>query len=290
MDKHVQIKNEYLHLMKLYFEVGNSIKGDSLNNQDKWLYDSEILITKLFNHISTLLYLSDGTTFTLPNDRQRICFDHSSISVVVRAAFETFLTYYYLFCDRSSNTDVKKFRHIIWKVSGLKDRQSFKLVRKENLSKLEVEKIIFDDLIVQVENNSIFSTLNAKAKKAVKEGKWRYQKSWADLSDIAGFNKKVFIDIYSYLCSYAHSGGLSALQIGQAVNIIDQKELTTISCQYGLILMSHFIFSYIELFPRAKTFFNNNKDRMDLAFKWNITWKEEEFIKTFAHNNLLNTD
>ncbi len=287
MNQNAQPNIEYLQLMKLFFEVGDCMKGQKLNGHSKWLYDTEVLASKLFNHIGTLHYLLQGTHLTLPGKKQRIYYDHSSISVVVRAAFETFLTYYYLFCDPSSSPEERKFRYIIWKISGLVDRQNFSMVRKENITKLRSEKRVLDKLIAQTESSSVFFAPNEKSKKAAREGKWRYKKTWPDLSAVAGFNKTVFRDVYNYLCSYAHSGGLSALQIGQAINISDQKGLTTISCQYGLILMSHFIFSFSELFPRARKLLNKNEETKELAVKWYITWKEEAFIKPFSHNQAL---
>jgi hypothetical protein len=164
------------------------------------------------------------------------------------------------------------------------------MVRKKNIPKLKAGKRVLDKLIAQTESSSLFFTLNEKSKKAAREGKWRYKKSWPDLSAVAGFNKTVFRDVYNYLCSYAHSGGLSALQIGQAINIMDQKGLTTISCQYGLILMSHFIFSFSGLFPKAKNILDINEETKELAMKWHVTWKEEAFIKPFSHNQALSAD
>lgn len=290
MNQNAQRNIEYLQLMKLFFEVGDCMKGQKLDGHSKWLYDTEVLASKLFNHIGTLHYLSQGTYLSLPGEKQRVYYDHSSISVVVRATFETFLTYFYLFCDPSSSLDERKFRHIIWKISGLVDRQKFSMVRKENIPKLKAEKRVLANLIAQAESSSFFLALNEKSKQTVREGKWRYKKSWPDLSAIAGFNKTVFRDVYNYLCSYAHSGGLSALQIGQAINISDQRSLTTISCQYGLILMSHFIFSFSDLFPKAKKIIDKNEETKKLAIKWHVTWKEDAFIKSFSHNQALAAD
>jgi hypothetical protein len=281
MDQYAYIEKDYLQLMSLFFAVGDSIRGISLDSDNKWLYEADVFSAKLFNHIGTLYHLSNGTPLKILGDQERRYIDHASITVIVRAAFETYLTFYYIYCDPTISVDEKRFMHLIWKISGFRDRQNFRMVRPENIPKLEAEKALLENLLVQVKNTSIYHALDSKGKRAARSGNWRYGKTWPDIAEIAGFNKEVFRDVYSYLCSYAHSGGLSALQIGQAVNIEDQKGLTRISLQYGMILMSHFIFSFSELFENAKVAFENNEESKGMAFKWHINWNEEEFLKPF---------
>ena len=54
--------------------------------------------------------------------------------------------------------------------------------------------------------------------------------------------------------------------------------------------MSHFIFSFSKLFPKAKKLLDKNVEIKELAVKWYVTWKEEAFIKPFSHNQALEAD
>jgi hypothetical protein len=286
MDNNSQTKNEYSHLMKLYFYVvDNSLKGRTFSGQDIWLSDTEPLSIKLFNHINSIQYLSLGTPLFLPGEETRVHVDYSSVLVVTRAAFETFLTFCYIFCDSIASYEEKRFRHTIWSIRALQDRQKFFCVSTENRPKLEEEKKLLNELINKVKSSSIFTALNKGYQKEVLKGIWRYGKGWADLAEIAGFNKRVFKDVYSHLCSYAHSGGLSALQIRHAASIAEQQGMTTSSSQYGLILMSHFIISFCELFPEAKNTLEKDNELKRLAEKWHVTWKEEAFLAPFSNNH-----
>lgn len=287
---HTGREEEYLKLMSLYYAVGDSIRGITIDSSNQWLSGADILSAKLFNHIGSLYYLSKGTPLSIICDHHQRYIDHSSITVIVRAAFETYLTFYYIYCDPSVTINEKRFRHLVWEIGGLRDRQAFSVVRPENMPKLEAEKAKLDQLISQLESTDVFLGLDSKAKKQARSGKWKYKKGWADCAEIAGFNKEVFRDVYSYLCSYAHSGGLSALQIGQATNIEDQKKLTGISLHYGMILMSHFIIGFPELFENANNVLEDNEELKYIAFKWHITWNEDEFLKPFNNDRLRNYD
>lgn len=146
---------------------------------------------------------------------------------------------------------------------------------------MAAEKRIFEKMLTEVENSEAFLALEENLRNKARRGEWRLNTSWADLAVIAGFDKQTFRTAYSYLCSYAHSGGLSGLQIGQAINTDDQKELSTISMHFGLILISHFLFSFTSLFPETRPILERDEQAYMLTGKWFITWKEDGFKKRF---------
>jgi hypothetical protein len=284
MRNYGSIDQEYLFLMELYFRVVDLMRGQTITDENKWLVEAEVLGAKLFNHVGTIHYLRNGTILSLPGHQPKTYIDHSSISIIARAAFETYLTFYFIFCDVDIPIEERHFRHSIWKLKGFLDRQNFKIVRKENLPKLEQEKWLATELITEIERSNTFKTLPTKKQTLAKKGEWRLGLHWVDLANLAGFNKEIFRDVYSHLCSYSHSGGLSVLQIGQAVQISDQHQLSNVSLQYGLILMSHFIKNYGKVFPDAMRVIRSNSELEGLTDKWHITWNEVEFLKPFSHN------
>ena len=270
--------NEYLNMMNIVFKLGNHQIGKKITDENKWILDVEALTTKLFNHIGTIFHLRKGTGIHLPYDEPRKYFDHASVSIIIRATFETYLTFYYLFSDLEINQDAQQLRYLSWKLRGLLDRQSFRVTLEEHIKKLEEEKKLVDILVAEIKNNPEFELADKKEKKMLRTGQWRVKKSWADLSKIAGFNEEIFRNTYRYLCSYSHSGSLSTLQIGDAENLQDQFNLTKISMHYGLILMCHFANSYMNLFPESKKIYEQETKYHFLFQKWLITWHEEAFL------------
>ena len=275
-------QTEYKKLTTLLYEVVDSKRGMKLAENDKWLFDAETLAVKLFYHLASMLHLSFGTPLSKFSDRLLSFFDHASINVLARVAFETYFTFFFIYCDGDSSVDERKFRHLLWKLSAPLDRQDFKVVSEEGSKKLALEKEFIAKILSELQNNKCFLALETNLRKKAKKGDWRLGKSWADLAEIAGFDKGVFRNVYKYLCSYAHAGGLSGLQIGQAISKQDQKELSTISIQFGLLLMSHFLFSYTSLFPETKSILEGDEEGYMLANKWFISWKEEGFKNRFV--------
>jgi hypothetical protein len=276
-----QLDTEYSVLMELLFHVVDSRAGQKITDETRWLYETEVLAVKLFNHLATIRHLWNGTSLPMIDGRPRQFTDHASVSVLIRAAFETYLTYYHIYGDTKSSADTRKLRHDVWQLRGLLDRQGFRIISKEKAPILAQEKELIAGIISGIQANPVFKSLGAKQQAKAKKGDWRLNQRWSDLAEKAGFHRQVFEDVYTYLCAYAHSGGLSALQIGKAISQEDQRRLTVHSKYYGILLMSHFIMSYTELFPDTKSLLDINADAAELARRRALTWNEPEFRKHF---------
>jgi len=74
--------------------------------------------------------------------------------------------------------------------------------------------------------------------------------------------------------------------IGKAIKTEDQCELTFISLQIAMALMSHFVLSFSKLFEVAKAALDQHADLKTLADKWPITWNEKDFLKPFDDDRL----
>ena len=152
-------------------------------------------------------------------------FDSASINVVSRAAFETLLIFYHIFINPIS-VEERDFRYISWVLSGLIERQNFPIQSQKGKKQIEHEKEIIDAFIERLKANRHFEALSPKQQRAIIEkGNWRFS-SWSDLSVEAGLDETHGTSFYKYLCGYAHSGNLSALQIRDARSKHIQKELS----------------------------------------------------------------
>ncbi len=250
----MDIRPEYARLITVVYQTIDSKRGTKLSEKDKWLFDAETLSVKLFYHLASILHLSFETTLPQFDIRKHNFFDHASMYVLSRVSFETYLTFFFIYCDSGCGIEKRMFRHLLWKLSAPIDRQGFNLISEAAVKTLALEKKTIEKMLAELEGNKVFLTLEEKLRKKARKGKWRLDKTWVDIAEIAGFAKKTFRTVYSYLCSYAHAGGLSGLQIGQVINVQDQERLSKLSLQFGLLLMSHFLFSYTSCSLKLERF------------------------------------
>ena len=95
-------------LLQLIYDLCNSKAGITVTSENRWYVDAESVIAKIFNHLSSIHYLSKGTFIKLPkNNKTQHFFDHLSISTIARVAIETYLTLYYLFIHFMINIGIE---------------------------------------------------------------------------------------------------------------------------------------------------------------------------------------
>jgi Family of unknown function (DUF5677) len=257
---------EYCTLLDLFIRLVDSQTGKQIEPGDEWLHDAEVLANKLFHHLVSMKGLAAGETVERDGKSLVLYIDHASVKVVARAALETYLVFFYIYGD--SDRSLSQFRHKTWRLGGLADRQKFHATTEHSLAVLAREKRELDELKAEVKASPHFFTYPNNQQNKLIEGDWRVGKGWADLSVAAGFHEKYFKNIYGYLCGYSHSSYLSALQVGQAQSIEDQKMLTRSILGIGLVLMAHFTFSYLVPFNTANVVLAANQLAKHLAEKW----------------------
>jgi len=258
---------EYLQLLDLYVRLVESIKGEKVTEDMIWLTETQPTSAKLFFHLGSIYYLSKGTSLPDLAEVKIGYIDYPSITVIARAAFETYLAFHFIFVA-SSKIEEKQFRYKIWELGGLLDRQKFPATLEESKAKLKEEGLIIDKLTSEIISNPFYLALKSDQKKDARNGNWRLEKRWADLAYIAGFDKSYFNNIYRYLCSYAHSGNLSVLQLSQVNDRQSQLNMAETWLGLGLILMGHFISSYVSIYPKAKTVLLSFPDAARTADIW----------------------
>lgn len=241
--------DELSQLLQLIYDLCNSKAGMTLTDENKWYLDAESMIAKLFNHLATISYLSKGTHFNFsPKSPTQHFVDHSSMSVIIRVAIETYLTFYYLFVDECQKEE-KEFRYHMWTLGGLYNRQQYVKLSEDTTRKQVDESIDVRNLMEKISRNSMFIKLSKGLQKKALKGEWKLEKKWPNLAEIAGFDISVFKTLYNYLSSYSHTDSLCILQIKQAVDVNDQKKLTEMTKNVSLVILSHLIISFGMIFP-----------------------------------------
>lgn len=257
---------EYSTLLDLFIRLVDSQAGERIEAGNEWLNDAQVLAIKLFRHLVSMQTLADGATIEHDGIPAVFFVDHASVKVVARAAFETYLVFFYLYGN--SDRALSEFRHKTWQLGGLADRQLFHASTGHGRQVLVNEKKELERLRAEIETSPYFRSYTDKQGKRLLKGDWRVGKGWAELSNSAGFHRKYFENVYGYLCGYSHSSYLSAMQVGQAKSIEDQKMLTQSILGVGLALMAHFAFSYSSAFNTAKTVLDANPPAKYVAEKW----------------------
>ena len=259
----LDVNNEeemYLKLLDILLAVVEANKGrmDSDPIDDRFIR-AEGLATKFFLHAASVLYLSRGTTIQdLPTMPLKFT-DPGSIDVLVRAAYETYLVFHYVFSD-PNDIEEQNLRYWTWKASGLAERQHYPLLeeqRKQNKQKLEREKAELRDLRKKLLSSVHFQRLRKEQQKKVLDyldtgkGDWKLQ-TWRQIAESAGLTEMISLHFYRHLCGYAHSGFVSIFQIREALENKEQSRLMRVSINVIFIATANFIREYCELFPRTK--------------------------------------
>lgn len=258
--------NEYEELLHLFIDLVQSQARKKIVEGEGWMNDAQTLSIKLFRHLVSMQIISTGSTIERQGTPIVFFIDHASVKVMTRAALETYLVFYYIFGGQ--NQSLSKFRHSTWVLGGLADRQLSHAATDENRAVLVKEKMQIEELKLEIEKSPFFSSFTPKQQDQLLKGKWRVGNGWSDLGVAAGFHKKYFDNIYSYLCGYSHSSYISAMQVGQAQSVEDQESLTNSIMSIGIVIMAHYAFSYSRAFESAKEVLNKSSSAQVIAEKW----------------------
>lgn len=258
---------DYSTLLDLFVQLVDSQAGKRIEPGKEWLNDAQALANKLFKHLTSIQILSTGSTVK-HGGAEYFFIDHASVKVVARAAFETYLVFFYLYGD--SDASLCEFRHKTWQLGGLTDRQEFYVSSAKARKVKAQDKQQIEQLKLEIGASPLINTYTEKQRKQLLEGGWKVGSSWADLSRNANFHEKYFKDTYGYLCGYSHSSYLSALQVGQAASVEDQKMLTQSILGIGVVLMAHFAFSYSLVFKEAEAILSAHPTARRVAEKWRL--------------------
>lgn len=257
-------------MMSILAGCTEAMRGKTFPAELAWQVDAENLALKLFFHLGTVYKLQEGTTLPKIEGVIPRYVDFPSISTLTRAAFETFLCFHFIFIQPPT-TEEKEFRHDVWKLGGLLDRQRFITTTTEGIEKVREEKIICEKIKEKIAENPIFEQLTDPRKKDALKGKWRFGKQWVDIAENSGNHKEFFISLYAYLSSFAHSGHLGILQLSQATERPLQESLAKIYISVNLTLMSHFILAYCSFFEDAQNYLDNHKEHKYFVQTYFIT-------------------
>ena len=259
----MQKEEEYLELLQAFFEVVEANKGISAGGDDRVL-DAEGLAIKCFSHACSLLYLLRGTNVP---DLGAAFFDPGSINVLGRAMLESFLVFFYLFVD-PENIEEETFRYHCWHYKDLLERQGFPARSPEGKESLRAEKTVVSEIRSKIEASNSYAKLTPKQKQSLIEGReWRF-KGWKKIALSAGLSEVHSDSFYTYLCSYAHAGSLSVLQMRQCETAAHQQSLVGATMGLAMICLASMTQSYCTYFPKSCSVLEKNEHHKKIIEMW----------------------
>lgn len=245
---------------KIVIEANKGTPSDP----DERVLDAEGLALKSFIHATSCFYLQRST---MVRELQASFFDLASMNVLARATIESFLVFHYVFAAPSTDEE-REFRHLSWVLADLLERQEIPATLPENQAKQRDELKEIEAIIVRLKNNPAFQKLSPKRQVAVLEKKqWRFQ-AWTAIAQDAGLSQLHAAFAYRHLCSYAHSGSLSVLQVRQATTRADQLFLSEMSLRLVNVAVAFMVNAYGTMFPAGHHALSGNKDLNHTVKEW----------------------
>lgn len=183
-----------------------------------WQKDSETLFHKFAFHGLTLHQILNGlqlsSVYYKDEMNGRSMIDISSAKAILRTQFEAFLMYHYIYVNPVDD-DLKELRYNAWIYSSLLQRQEFPSKTEFGKQQKAKDKIELSKLKDRISKLKSFQNLSAKQQQSLLEtGSGKLFSHWTTILKETGFSESTpFYTIYTLLSVYAHSEGLSIIQL-----------------------------------------------------------------------------
>lgn len=233
-----------------------------------WQKDSETLFYKFTFHGLTLHQILSGLKLkSIYYDKDfdgKNIIDISSAKTVLRAQFEAFLMYHYIYINPIDD-DLKELRYNAWIYSSLMQRQGFhstsEFAKRQKANDLK-ELTKMKESISKLKS---FKDLTIKQQKSLLEnGSGKLFNHWATILKETGFSENsLFYTMYTMLSVYSHSEGLSIIQLNHkpdSTNNINNQAF--LDLQHSKLLVCLMIDSLMKLYDAINKKYNTLTDQI----------------------------
>jgi hypothetical protein len=178
----------------------------------------------------------------------------------------------YIYVNPSTEEE-KKFRFEVWMYCALMGRQNFSVSSDEAKKRKEDEKLEIEKLKTNFSNTSFFKSNAPKVQKNILDGISSKVKSWPKVIKECNIGHDMKLEtLYSLLSSYAHSEGLSILQIKSSqYNYDTNNPEANLILLYSKALTCLLIKTLLKQHPIIQIKFNMltqlKRDKIDLYSK-----------------------
>jgi hypothetical protein len=262
----INYKADFDILIDAAIQIGKMMQGVKVEKSPVQFHLAEGLGKKIVNHTLSARHLIQGYQLKLLSSNYEPKIDIASIAVLTRAAMETYLTLNHVFVAKECDT-TRELRFLSWDLAGYIERADFTAKDPEHIKLKEKEVKEANRRILELEKLVAYQELNSKKKKQIIRGNWRANASWHDLAIESGFNSDYFSQQYKYLCSYAHSGRLSVIQVQQNDTFKIQQDMADSFMGTLMMILAKNMIDYIKIFPNLELV-KQNRDLYSIIFLW----------------------
>ena len=205
-------------------------------------------------NLATLFYLSKGSRLQEFSEFKGLVnfIDNSSINVIARSAFETYLTFHGLFVEKNLTDEEREFFVSLWGFRGLLERVKTPSSSKESEEKAKEIKEKIKEWRKKIKDHSVYKKLGKDDRDKAVGGEWRLNKGWNILAKEAGFSEKFFNAMYGKYSDSAHSGAWITQEGFRSLNSKEQERKVVIVLGSMATVMAKFIESFWEIYPKFK--------------------------------------
>jgi hypothetical protein len=256
-------EEERAYLLGLLMRVIQANDGEPAGT-DNTNVDAEALANKCFLHAASAMHLATAPTLPVVGGAP---IDVSSISVLVRAATEAMLVFRFLFVHPEGR-ERAEFRYDCWRLKDLQERRQFPNPSPELREVLEREEPVIAGLSASLKSNPHFKELSAKQQKNLLSGKGRHLDSWTQIGADAGLGVLARSAVYSQLCSHAHSGLTSVVQL--RLNPTTEQQVAVVRVALGQlsVVLAYMIESYSQRYERSREVLDGDRQGVELVALW----------------------
>lgn len=187
----------------------------------QWQEYFEIHLTKFAVMNASLIKEFEGVSFKLmKGSKTPKIHNISAIFLLNRSQMETFFIIKYLYFNAKTE-DQGSFRNLLYKYSGVSQRQKFPANLETSKKTKNEEGVIAEQLKTEIENNVYFKTLPTKIKNHFMSKFLAKEIGWPKIIEECGINREYHHQYWEYLSNYAHSEQIEAMQL---IHMIQENE------------------------------------------------------------------
>lgn len=251
---------EFHNLVDTLLYLNETLRLEQTQIQS-WQKYSETLLFKFSLHALTLHDILSGMILKSSYFPKEIngakVIDISSAKVILRSQIETLLMYYHIYINPKDD-DEKQLKYYAWIYSALLQRSKFPANTEHGKTQKSKDNEEIDKIKITIQGLTSFKNLSQKQQIALLDsGSGKLFNHWAAILNETGFTEKHAISImYTYLSMYAHSEGLSAIQLDSGMfKYAKNKENANLDLHTSKLLVCLMISALVQLFePIANKF------------------------------------
>jgi hypothetical protein len=227
--------------------------------------DAKLIIQMMLTKVLHLKTVIAGISFTAQDGSTlNKIIDPTIVASLIRNVYETTAMFNLIYRNPKSKEE-RDILYLLWVHSGLKYRQRFGNVvtTEENKKKQEEEKNSIDKIITEIENSTLFKSLDEKNQGKIrtklkdKDYLMRFEDKevvflhWHELTKVIGVKDGMLDDIYTYFSLYSHPSNVAVFQFADMFKLDEEvfPQMVNFNLKIAFFMFSIFIADYIKLFP-----------------------------------------